>query len=144
MKSKMGNLKSQIALALLLLASCAFAANELQLNTTFIYTKGGVAFQDVQNLNITVSGVPVLSGIFPTSTNDAILSFGAVTNAGESVLVNGDTNSWSKIYYGAQTNGGYDHVLEGGRVAIFNFNTNALHYKALTGTPPLKVIILSK
>ncbi len=120
----------------------AYAANELTINTSLVYSKDGVSVQSAKSYAVTVSGTPVASGNVAISTNGTVVSMGTVADAGFAILINTTTNSWSEISYGAATNS-VPFKLKGGESAIVRFATNTFGAVATTNAPSLYYIILS-
>lgn len=130
------------AAALLAAVTAVWAANELTVNTSLVYSKDGVSIQNAKSYQVTVTGTEVASGNVAVSTNGTVVSLGSVTNAGFAVLINSTTNSWSVIQYGPTTNN-TPYKLKGGETAVVRLSTNALGAVAATNSPSLYYIILS-
>ena len=136
-------MKAAIAVAVAAgLALTAWAANELTVNTSIVYSKDGISIQQAKSYAVTVSGTPVASGNVAIGTGGTVVSLGTVTNAGYALLINTTTNSWSEISYGAATNA-VPFKLKGGESAIVRFATNTFGAVATTNAPSLYYIILS-
>ena len=136
-------MKTAIAVAVAAgLALTAWAANELTVNTSIVYSKDGISIQQAKSYAVTVSGTPVASGNVAISTNGTVVSLGTVTNAGYALLINTTTNSWSSIAYGPDTNS-TPFKLKAGETAVFRMNTNVFGAVSTTNSPSLFYIILS-
>jgi hypothetical protein len=130
------------ALVLAALPVLVFAAGELQLSTSFIYTKSPASIQNVLNLSIDVAGTAVASGIISVGTTNVAVNMGDVTGNRYVVLQNLTTNSWSTLTYGGSTNE-YPSRVNGNQVAIFRMNGTALHLLSVTNTINVLYYVLS-
>lgn len=121
-----------------------FAANELTLNTTFLYSKNGASMQNNQQHNITVTGTPTSSGVI-TITNSAptAIPWSTVTSNGWVFLKNLTTNALSVAQFGVTTNE-YHLRLLGGESTVFRINGAALYGLSVTNGLDIQFIILSE
>lgn len=118
-----------LAFALSALAGGLFAANELNLNTTFTFNKNGSTLQRSVSVNVTVSGNVTQYGVQTIGTSDETIPLGDIGTIGYVYLKNLDVTNFTT----AGTDGSnYQIKLKAGETALFRLNGAALHMKSNT------------
>jgi hypothetical protein len=114
-------------------------ANELTLNTSINYTKGGaIVTRTVNNYQVTISGTAVTQGVQSIPTADTTLSI--VAAPGYVYVKNLDATNYVQV--GPDATNWFIKLLAG-QHALFPINGTALHAKANTGACNLEFIVFS-
>lgn len=117
----------------------AFAANELNVNTTFTFTKNGATLQRSISGNVTVSGNISQYGVQTIGTSDETIPLGDVGTIGYVYIHNLDATNF--VIFGSDGSV-YPNKAKATEPALVRWNGAAVHIKANSGACKVEYAII--
>ena len=115
-------------------------ADELKINLSVSFSKGGANFTKQKSINIDVSGDSYTSAVQNIGTTEEALTLVPdLTTPGYVILINLDSTNYVEV---GSTTGVYDLKLKPGELALYRHNSSTIYAKANTSAINLEYIVV--